>query len=291
MRIATWNVNSLKARIDKVWWWLERAKPDVLLMQETKLTDAAAPRDDFLRHGYELAHHGQGRWNGVAIASRLGLADVITNFGAPLEAPATPDVSDDEPQAEARMISARIGTVRVVSLYAPNGRSVDSIFFQAKLAWFARLASWLRETRAPGEELVLGGDFNVAPADGDVWDPAACHGGTHVSEPEREAFGALLAWGLLDAYRLQSSDPERYTWWDYRAGNFHKNFGMRIDHLLITAPLAPRICWAEIDREARKGKPIPSDHAPLSIDIDEPGQPFDAGWEGARARIARRRPG
>jgi exodeoxyribonuclease-3 len=136
---------------------------------------------------------------------------------------------------------------------------------------------------------VLGGDFNVAPEDADVWDPAACHGGTHVSEPERLAFDRLRAWGLVDAYRLHHPEPGRYTWWDYRAGNFHKNFGMRIDHLLVTAGVAGRTVAAEIDREARKGKPIPSDHAPLLIDLDEPGCPFDPGWAGAEGRIAARR--
>jgi exodeoxyribonuclease-3 len=289
LRIATWNVNSLKARMEKVAWWLERARPDVLLIQETKLADADAPADVFRAAGYALAHHGEGRWNGVAIASRAGIADVVTNFGEPLRAAATPDVADDEPLAEARMITAVCGGVRVVSLYAPNGRVVDSPFYRAKLAWYDRLARWLAEARDPGEPLVLGGDFNVAPVDADVWDPAACHGGTHVSPPERQAFARLQAWGLTDAYRLHHAEPGRFTWWDYRAGNFHKNFGMRIDHLLVTAPVAARTVWAEIDREARKGKPIPSDHTPLVIDLDSPGLAFDAGWAGAEGRIAARR--
>jgi exodeoxyribonuclease-3 len=278
MRIATWNVNSLKARLDKVTWWLTRAQPDILLMQETKLADKDAPLDAFRAAGYELAHHGQGRWNGVAIASRVGIKDVITNFGEPLRADATPDVSDDEPMAEARMMSAVCDGIRVVTIYAPNGRVVDSPFYHAKLGWFDRLANWFVTTRDPKESLVLGGDFNVAPEDADVWDPTACHGGTHVSAPERRAFVRLCEWGLIDAYRLRHREPGRYTWWDYRAGNFHKNFGMRIDHLLVTAPVAARIVAAEIDREARKGKPIPSDHAPLVIDVDTPGTPFDPGW-------------
>jgi exodeoxyribonuclease III len=288
MRIATWNVNSLRARLDKVTWWLERARPDVLLMQETKLADADAPADVFRRAGFELVHHGEGRWNGVAIASRVGIADAVTNFGEPLRPAATPDTGDDEPLAEARMLTAVCGGIRVVSLYAPNGRVVDSPFYQAKLAWYARLARWLEQAVAPTDALALGGDFNVAPADADVWDPAACHGGTHVSEPERRAFGRLCAWGLTDAYRLHHHEPGRFTWWDYRAGNFHKNFGMRIDHLLVTASVAGRVVAAEIDREARKGKPIPSDHTPLVIDLDEPGHPFEAGWSDAEGRIARR---
>jgi exodeoxyribonuclease-3 len=288
MRIATWNVNSLKARLEKVVWWLDRAKPDVLLMQETKLSDADAPREAFQQAGYEIAHHGQGRWNGVAVASRVGIADIVTNFGRPLAEDPTPEVGDDQPLAEARMISAVCGGVRVVSLYAPNGRVLDSPFYHAKLAWFDRLARWLAEAREPGEALALGGDYNVAPTDADVWDPIACHGGTHVSDPERAAFAKLCGWGLIDIYRLRRPEPGRYTWWDYRAGNFHKNFGMRIDHLLVTKSLAARTVSAEIDREARKGKPIPSDHAPLLIDLDEPGHTFDPGWTASEKKAATR---
>ena len=289
MRIATWNVNSLKARLEKVTWWLERARPDVLLMQETKLVDADVPADVFARAGYAVAHHGEGRWNGVAIASRCGIEDVVANFGEPLRPARTDDAGDDEPFAEARMISAVCGGIRVVCLYAPNGRVVGSVFYEAKLAWFDRLARWLAEAVDPSEPLVLGGDLNVAPADIDVWDARACHGGTHVSGPERQAFARLCEWGLVDVYRRHHPEPGRYTWWDYRAGNFHKNFGMRIDHLLVSAPLAERAVWSEIDREARKGKPIPSDHAPLVIDIDAPGCHFDAGWASAEERIAARR--
>jgi exodeoxyribonuclease-3 len=287
MRIATWNVNSLRARLEKVW-WLERAVPDVLLLQETKLSDDDAPTEEFARQGYELAHHGEGRWNGVAIASRVGIRDVITNFGQPLQKAVTPGAGDDEPFAEARMISAVCGDVRVTSIYAPNGRQVDSPFYRAKLAWFERLIRWHEETRSPDESLVLGGDYNVAPEDADVWDAQACHGGTHVSPAERAAVAGLLSWGMVDAYRRQHPEPHRYSWWDYRAGNFHKNFGMRIDHLYVSESVAARVVWAEIDREARKGKPIPSDHAPVVIDLDQPGHAFDAGWSGAEARIAAR---
>jgi exodeoxyribonuclease-3 len=289
MRIATWNVNSLGARLQKVTWWLERAQPDILLMQETKLNDTDAPRDAFKRLGYELAHHGAGGWNGVAIASRQAVTDVVTNFGLPLVPPDTSEAPDDEPLREPRMIAGVCAGVRVVSIYAPNGRTVDSIFYKAKLAWFRRLRQWLVETRRTDEALIVGGDYNVAPTDADVWDPARCHGGTHVSPPERKAFADLLDWGLVDAYRGQRPERERYSWWDYRAGMFHKNYGMRIDHLLVTRPVAERVVWAEIDREARKGKPIPSDHAPVIIDLDQPGTPIEAGWEGATARIAARR--
>ena len=289
MRIATWNVNSLKARLEKVTWWLDRARPDVLLMQETKLADADVPADVFTQAGYELAHHGEGRWNGVAIASRCGIEAVVTNFGEPLRPPTTTDAGDDEPLAEARMISALCGGVRVVCVYAPNGRVVGSPFYEAKLAWFDRLSRWLGETIATGTPLVLGGDLNVAPSDDDVWDPRVCHGGTHVSPPEREAFARLGSLGLVDAYRLHHPEAGRYTWWDYRAGNFYKNFGMRIDHLLVTDAIKSRVVWAEIDREARKGKPMPSDHAPLVIDIDSAGFPLDGGWASADKRIAERR--
>lgn len=260
-------------------------------MQETKLTDEDAPADIFQQAGYALAHHGEGRWNGVAIASRCGIEGVVTNFGEPLRPAKTEDAGDDEPLSEARMISAVCGGVRVVSLYAPNGRVLGSIFYEAKLVWFDRLARWLHTTVDASTAAVLGGDFNVAPEDIDVWDPRACHGGTHVSERERSAFRRLCDVGLVDAYRLHHSESGRYTWWDYRAGNFHKNFGMRIDHLLVTTPIKTRVVWAEIDREARKGKPVPSDHAPLVIDLDSPGHAFDAGWTSADQRIAGRRAG
>jgi exodeoxyribonuclease-3 len=187
------------------------------------------------------------------------------------------------------MISAVCGGIGVVSVYAPNGRAVDSPWYVGKLRWFARLGRWLAETQDPAAALVVGGDFNVAPTDDDVWSAAAAHGGTHVSGPEREAFRALLAWGLADTWRHANPDLRRFTWWDYRAGNFQRNEGMRIDHLLASAPVAARVVAVEVDREARKGKPIPSDHAPLVLDLDEPGRPFDPGWAGAEERFAARR--
>ncbi|MEZ4239924.1 MAG: exodeoxyribonuclease III [Myxococcota bacterium] len=284
MRIATWNVNSLPARLDKVRWWIDRAAPDVLLLQETKLADDKAPHDALGELGYTLAHHGEGRWNGVAIASRVGLDDVQTNFGLP---PAPAD--DPALLGEARMIAATAGGVRVASVYVPNGRSLGSAHYEAKLAWLDHLVGWARRTCDPAAPAVIGGDFNVAPGDLDVWDPAACHGGTHVSGAERERIAQLEAHGLVDAYRLRHPEGERYSWWDYRAGMFHKNYGMRIDLLLVTRPLAERVVFAEIDRVARKGKPTPSDHAPVVVDIGEPGVPLDAGWADADARIAARR--
>jgi len=298
MRIATWNVNSLKARQEAVEKWLARAEPDILLIQETKLTDQDAPVMAFAMAGYQLVHHGEGRWNGVAIAVRQGASidDVVTNFGdgpvrdsGPGGAGAEAVGEDDfDPFDEARMVAATVDGIRVVSLYAPNGRVVGSPFYDGKLAWFERLARWVRETTTPADAVVLGGDLNVAPTDADVWDAAAVHGGTHVSEPERAAFRTLTDLGLVDGYRARHSETGRFSWWDYRAGMFHKNLGMRIDHLLVSASVAARIVDAEIDREARKGPPVPSDHAPLVIDLDVPGRAFDPDWEGALARIASR---
>ncbi|HEY3163215.1 MAG TPA: exodeoxyribonuclease III [Candidatus Limnocylindrales bacterium] len=295
MRIATWNVNSLKARTDAVERWLTRAQPDILLMQETKLADTEAPELPFRMAGYELVHHGEGRWNGVAIATKVGATDVVTNFGdGPVRdssAGATVAVSEDDfdPFDEARMVSAICGGIRVVSLYAPNGRVVGSPFYTGKLRWFGRVRRWLDEAASPDEPLVLGGDLNATPTDADVWDAVAAHGGTHVSEPERAALATLRDWGLVDAYRAAAGDaPGRFSWWDYRAGMFHRNEGMRIDLLYVTKPVADRIVWAEIDREARKGPPVPSDHAPVVVDLDERGVAFEAGWEGALSRIAAR---
>ena len=294
MRIATWNVNSLKARQEAVELWLAKAEPDVLLIQETKLSDADAPVMPLRMLGYEVAHHGEGRWNGVAVLSRVGIEDVVTNFGdGPVrDSSAGSSVAagedDFNPFDEARMVSAVCGGIRVASLYVPNGREVGSPFYEGKLRWFERLSQWLAETRSPSEPLVLGGDYNVTPSDEDVWSPARAHGGTHVSEPEREALARLRAWGLVDAYRAVQPARGRFTWWDYRAGMFHRNEGMRIDLLYSTEPVIERLVWSEIDREARKGPPTPSDHAPVVMDLDEPGREFDPGWSGALERIAAR---
>ncbi|MGH8928538.1 MAG: exodeoxyribonuclease III [Acidimicrobiia bacterium] len=294
MRIATWNVNSLGARLEAVEKWLERAAPDVLLMQETKLADEDVPELSFRMAGYEFSHHGEGRWNGVAIASRLPLSEVITNFGdgpvrdSRVGKGAGLTEEDFNPFDEARMMSAVAGGIRFVSLYAPNGREVGSPFYEGKLRWFDRLHGWLVETRSPDELLVLGGDLNATPTDDDVWRPAAAHGGTHVSPAERAALEQLRDWGLIDAYRIQQANGGRFSWWDYRAGMFHRNEGMRIDLLYVTRPVAERVVWAEIDRQARKGPPTPSDHAPVVIDLDEVGTAFDAGWEAALHRIAAR---
>jgi exodeoxyribonuclease-3 len=288
VRIATWNVNSLGARLSRVIDWLDRARPDVLLLQETKLSDAAAPHQAFRDAGYEMAHHGQGRWNGVAVVSRIGVTDVVTGFGDVLPPASESEAEDGDVFREARMIAATCGGIRVVSVYVPNGRKLDSTFYVQKLAWLARLRRWLDEACDPKGAVLVGGDYNVAPKDEDVWDPAACNGGTHVSSKERQAIAALEAWGLVDVYRELCPQPGRYSWWDYRAGMFHKNFGMRIDLLLASASVRARSTWVEIDREARKGKPTPSDHAPVMVDLDGPGHPLDAGWVGAEERIKKR---
>jgi exodeoxyribonuclease III len=256
VRIATWNVNSLKARQPRVEQWLAERQPDILLMQETKLGDDAAPAMAFRMAGYDLVHHGEGRWNGVAITGREPLTDVSFGF------------EGNGPDADgARFVSARSGELRCISIYAPNGRALDTPFYAAKLDWFARLLGWLEHNADPRESLVIGGDFNVAPTDLDVYDPQEYLHSTHTSAPERQAFASLLAWGLIDAYRRFHPEPGKFTWWDYRAGNFHKGLGMRIDHLLVTAPLAGRLTGAEIDRDARKGK-LPSDHAPMWLDLE-----------------------
>jgi exodeoxyribonuclease-3 len=228
----------------------------------------------------------------VAIASRVGISDVITNIGdGPVrDSRGRSQAEEDfDPFDEARMLSATCAGIRFVSLYAPNGREVGSPFFEGKLRWLARVHDWLTDELSSDEPLVLGGDLNVTPTDDDVWDPEKAHGGTHVSAEEREALARLREWGLVDAFRICRPEPGRFSWWDYRAGMFQRNQGMRIDLLYVTRPVAERVIWAEIDREARKGKPTPSDHAPLVVDLDGPGKSFDAGWEGAMARIATRK--
>ena len=252
MRLATWNVNSLKARLERVEAWLAEIEPDVLCVQETKLADDAFPALSIAARGYDAVHHGEGRWNGVAILSRVGITDVVHGFadGGP---------ADDE----ARLLTARCGTTLVVTAYAPNGRAVGHPQFHHKLAWFDRLLAHVDALTSPDDDVVLCGDLNVAPEDRDVWDAAAVHGATHITDVERARFRALLDWGMVDVFRRAHPGVDRlYTWWDYRAGNFHKHKGMRIDHVLATRPLADRLAWTIIDRNARKGT-SPSDHAPL----------------------------
>jgi exodeoxyribonuclease-3 len=258
VRLVTWNVNSLKARMDRVEEWLAECEPDVVCMQETKLADTAFPSMAFEALGYESAHHGQGQWNGVAILSRVGLDDVVMGFG-----------DGDPPDDEARLITATCGGVRVMSAYVPNGRALDHDHYRYKLAWLDRLARHLELAADPSQPTAVCGDFNIAPADIDVWDASKLVGATHVSAPERAALQRLLDWGLTDVFRDRFPGTERlYSWWDYRAGNFHKGIGMRIDLVLGSPALAERVEWALIDRNARKGK-APSDHAPLVVELEE----------------------
>ena len=257
MRIATWNVNSLKARQPRVEEWLEYAKPDVLCMQETKFADDAFPALAFSALGYDSVHYGHNQWNGVAILSRVGVDDVTTGFDQ--------DVVDPY-EGDARLLAATCGGIRVVSTYVPNGREVGTEFYERKLAWLGCLHDWIASRESPDRELVVLGDFNVAPEDRDVWSPKAFQGATHVTEPERAAVTRLCEWGLVDAFRQCYADDRLFTYWDYRRGDFHEHRGMRIDLALVTAPLAERIMWSVVDRNARKGK-LPSDHAPLIVDF------------------------
>jgi exodeoxyribonuclease-3 len=258
VRLVTWNVNSLKARQERVEAWLAECQPDVVCMQETKLADTAFPAMAFSALGYESAHHGEGRWNGVSIISRVGLEDVVAGF-------ADGQPADDE----ARLVTATCGGVRVMSAYIPNGRALDHEHYQYKLRWLERLSSHLDAVATPADQVALCGDFNIAPSDRDVWDPSALVGATHVSAPERAALQRLLDWGLADVFRDRYPETERlFSWWDYRAGNFHKGIGMRIDLVLGSASLTERVRWALIDRNARKGKQ-PSDHAPLVVDLED----------------------
>ncbi len=255
MRIATWNVNSLNARLPRVVEWIEYAKPDVLCMQETKVADASFPAMAFAAAGYESAPHGDGRWNGVAILSRVGLEDVSAGFASGAD------------EQGSRIVSAVCGGIKVHSVYVPNGRNVESEFYEAKLAWLAELRAHLEATSEPSDQVAVCGDFNVAPEDRDVWDPTATAGQTHVTEPERRALADLTDWGLTDVFRMHRNEDGLFSWWDYRAGCFHKHEGMRIDLILLSNVLAERSTFVLVDRNARKGK-LPSDHAPVFVDLD-----------------------
>jgi exodeoxyribonuclease-3 len=258
MRIATWNVNSLKARLPRVEEFLGYADVDVLCLQETKCADKSFPALSFGALGYETVNHSQGQWNGVAILSRVGVEDVANGFGT---------TCIDPYEGDARLLAATCGGIRVTSVYVPNGRQVDTDFYERKLLWLSALHDWVAAHHTPDDPLVMCGDFNVAPEDRDVWDPKAFAGATHVTEPERRAITRLTEWGLVDLFRRVYPDNDRlYTYWDYRKGDFHQHRGMRIDHAFGTRPVAERVQWAVVDRNARKGSG-PSDHAPLIVDL------------------------
>jgi exodeoxyribonuclease III len=258
LRIATWNVASLTSeRVTRLHGWLDHAQPDVLCLQETKLSDDAFPALELLGRGYASVHHGAGRWNGVAILSRVGIDDPVSGFG---------DGADPDP--EARLVSATCAGIRVSSVYVPNGRAPGHEQYHYKLAWLERLLKHLQTTVQPSDDVVVCGDVNIAPTDIDLWDPAAFVDSTHVTPEERDALGRFHEWGLRDVFREQYPGVDGlFSWWDYRAGSFHKKQGMRIDLVLATSSLADRARWALVDRNARKGSK-PSDHAPVMVDFD-----------------------
>jgi exodeoxyribonuclease III len=258
MRIATWNVNSLKQRVPRLLPWLDERSPDVVCLQETKLADDAWADiigDELETRGYRVAAHGEAAWNGVAILSRVGLDDVVSGLA---DAPGFP-------HPEARAVAATCGGVRVYSVYVPNGRSPDSDHYRYKLRWLAALRDVVA---ADPDAAVVCGDMNIAPSDEDVFDPAAYAGHTHVTPAEREALAELQALGLHDVVRDRWPGQRVFSYWDYRAGMFHQDLGMRIDLILAGGPVAERVKAAWIDRKARKGSG-PSDHAPVIVDLDE----------------------
>jgi exodeoxyribonuclease III len=258
VRIATWNVNSIKQRLPRFLPWLDERQPDVACLQETKLADDAfadAFGDELSKRGYEVASHGEATWNGVAILSRVGIE------GPEVGLPGGPGF----PHPEARAIAATCGGIRVFSVYVPNGRAPGSEHYAYKLAWMRALRDAV--AAAPKATLVCG-DMNIAPTDEDVFDPQAYVGQTHVTAPEREALGELVSLGLHDVVRERWPDERVFTYWDYRAGMFHQDLGMRIDLVLAGEPVADRVEAAWVDRKARKGSG-PSDHAPVIVDLDE----------------------
>ena len=272
MRIGTWNVNSIRTRAARVVDWLVREDVDVLAMQEIKCTEAQFPFELFSDAGYEVEVHGLNQWNGVALASRLPIAEVTRGFASDPGFGAALD--DGTLPREARALGATVNGVRLWSLYVPNGRELDNAHYPYKLEWLAGLArdtaEWMRAH--PGDPLALMGDFNIAPFDHDVWDIAAFDGRTHVSQPERDAFAALEAIGLTDSVRRLG--VQGFTYWDYQQLRFPRNEGMRIDFILGSASFDDLVTAARIDREERKGD-APSDHVPVVVDLDLPTEDED----------------
>jgi len=269
LRIATWNVNSIRARVDRVVGWLQRGEVDVLAMQETKCSDDQFPTMPFLEAGYEVVHCGHNQWNGVAIASRVGLDDVQVGF----EGQPSWGKDGTDPKAEARALAATCAGVQVWSLYVPNGRTLTDPHYRYKLEWLAALRdtaeSWLQ--RDPDAQIALVGDWNIAPNDEDVWDMEVFREATHVSKPERKAFNAIVDTRFTDVVRPFTPGPGIYTYWDYTQLAFQKRRGMRIDFILGSPGLAERVVHAEIVKDERrpgkKGDPAPSDHAPVLVDL------------------------
>ena len=263
MRLATWNVNSAKVRLPRLLDWLDQRRPDVVCLQETKLPEAefdAVFGAELAARDYAYAHAGDGRWNGVAILSRVGLDDVAVGF------PGQPGFPDPGGPAELRAIAASCAGVRVWSLYVPNGRTPDDPHFVYKLAWLKALAAVLPAVDVAST--VLTGDMNIAPTDADVWDPTLFGDSTHVTPEERAALAELEATGLTDVLRRRWPTERVFTYWDYRAGAFHQDLGMRIDLVLAGDAVTDRVRAVWVDRQARKGSG-PSDHAPVIVDLDE----------------------
>ncbi len=254
MKIVSWNINSVRARLGSLLAWLETHRPDVLCLQETKVTDHQFPWLEIESLGYSLEIHGQKGYNGVAILSREPLEDVQRGFEG-----------DDD--IEKRVLAGTANGIRVITLYVPNGKSVSSEHYQRKLDWLDRFRSFLETHHDPTTSLLICGDLNIAPEDRDTYDPEVWRGRILASNPERERFRAFLNWGLVDALRATSEDEGIYTWWDYRMGSFRRNLGLRIDHFLVTRSLADRIRNVTVDREARSEEK-PSDHAPLVLTLD-----------------------
>lgn len=253
MRIATWNVNSIKVRLPQVLQWLQDNPVEVLCLQETKMTDDKFPLAEIEEAGYQAIFSGQKTYNGVAILSTLPMSDVVKN---------NPRFADEQQ----RIIGATIAGVRVICAYVPNGQEVGSDKYAYKLQWLDALQDWIADEEKSHEALALAGDFNIAPDERDVHDPAAWQGSVLVSEPERTAFRQLLNIGLKDAFRLFDQPEKIYSWWDYRMLGFQKNKGMRIDHILLSEKLAQRCTACTIDRIPRKWQQ-PSDHAPVVVNL------------------------
>ena len=257
LKIATWNVNSLNVRLPHLLGWLQTHAVDVVCLQETKLVDAKFPVDALAAAGYRAVYSGQPTYNGVALLWRtdsgLEARDVVIG---------NPRFADEQK----RLIAATFGEVRVIGAYVPNGQAVGTDKYDYKLRWLDAFAAWIADELSATPRLVVGGDYNIAPADADVHDPAAWADQVLCSVPERERFNALLALGLADAYRLFEQPPKTYSWWDYRQLGFQKNRGLRIDHLLVSAPLVPGVTACTIDRAPRK-LPQPSDHAPVTVEL------------------------
>lgn len=255
MKITTWNVNSIRARLERVLDWIDRRRPDVAALQEIKVVDEAFPREPFEERGYHVETYGQKTYNGVALLSLEPPADVVRGFG-------------EDPDEQARLIAAAVGGVRIVNVYVPNGQAVDSPKYPYKLDWLKRLRAFLDERVAADEAVLVLGDFNIAPADRDVHDPEAWHGKVLCSEPERDALAHVSAWGLRDLFREHDEADGKFTWWDYRTLAFPRNAGLRIDLVLGSDEAARRCRGVLIERDERKGQK-PSDHAPVTAYLDE----------------------